>query len=321
MKAGWEARVKLREEKRKERERLEEIQRLDDEERTNNLAGWSSRLRAEHEAVLDRVKERKKRRAQLGDRKSAAAQNRMKSLASLAADSNSGKKRKKGDEEKDDGFGRDDSDWAVYRELGGDDSDAEEDDLAQVETLEAKLLQYDPKFTDDDTMEGRARVKNALLNAFVRGGNHGTYDPESLEQSYQINLNVERIRVPETWFQPSMFGVDSAGVGEIAGWLLNGFDDDTRARLMQCIVLSGGSTKLPNLHTRMRNTLTSVLPFRAPLKILGALDGADPRLEAWRGMAAWATTPEGRAARVTRAEYDEHGAEWLKEHAWGNVAV
>jgi actin-related protein 5 len=30
-----------------------------------------------------------------------------------------------------------------------------------------------------------------------------------------------------------MFGVDSAGVGEVAGWLLNGLDDDVRARLMQ----------------------------------------------------------------------------------------
>jgi len=286
------------------------------------------------------MKERKKRRAQLGDRKSAAAQNRMKSLASLAADLNGGKKRKKGEEEKDDGFGRDDSDWAVYRELGGDEgSDAEEDDLAQVETLEAKLLQYDPTFTDDDTMEGQVRLKNALLNAFVRGGTGGVYDPESMEQSYQIHLNVERIRVPETWFQPSMFGVDSAGVGEVAGWLLNGFEDDVRARLMQvstgvyldnvdrrltsfqCIVLSGGPTKLPNLQTRMRNTLTPVLPFRAPLKILGSLDNADPRLEAWRGMAEWATSAESRAARITRAEYDEHGSEWLKEHSWGNVAV
>jgi len=41
------------------------------------------------------MQERKQRRAQLGDRKSAAAQNRMKSIASLAADVNAGKKRKK----------------------------------------------------------------------------------------------------------------------------------------------------------------------------------------------------------------------------------
>lgn len=221
---------------------------------------------------------------------------------------------------------------------GEEGSDVEEDDLAQLETLEAKLLQFDPTFTDDDTLEGQVRVKNALLNAFVRGGNGGQYDPESMEHSYQIHLNVERIRVPETWFQPAMFGVDSAGIGEVAGWLLNGFDDDVRARLMQVsakfrtchhvhadnlqsIVLSGGSTKLPNLQSRMRNTLTPVLPFRAPLKILGSLDNADPRLEAWRGMAEWATSAEGRAARITRAEYDEHGSEWLKEHSWGNVAV
>jgi actin-related protein 5 len=90
--------------------------------------------------------------------------------------------------------------------------------------------------------------------------------------------------------------------------------------LHQCIVLSGGSTKLPNLQNRMRNALTPVLPFRAPLEILGSV-GADPRLEAWRGMAAWAGTPDAKAARITRAEYDEHGSEWIKEHAWGNVAI
>lgn len=50
--------------------------------------------------MIERIRERKKRRAQLGDRKSAAAQNRMKSIASLAADTNGGKKRKKGEEGK-----------------------------------------------------------------------------------------------------------------------------------------------------------------------------------------------------------------------------
>lgn len=53
----------------------------------------------------------------------------MKSIATLAAETNGGKKRKKGEDgewlervakltsERDDGFGRDDSDWAVYREI------------------------------------------------------------------------------------------------------------------------------------------------------------------------------------------------------------
>lgn len=71
------------------------------------------------------------------------------------------------------------------------------------------------------------------MNAFVRGGIEGRFDPEDLAQSHQLHLNVERIRVPETWFQPGMFGIDSAGIGEIAGWVLNGFEEEERRRLMQ----------------------------------------------------------------------------------------
>lgn len=36
-------------------------------------------------------------------------------------------------------------------------------------------------------------------------------------------------------------------------------------------------------------------------------------------MAEWSSTPEARNAAITRADYDEKGMEWLKEHAWGNV--
>lgn len=41
------------------------------------------------------MEERKKRKAQLGDRKSVAAQARMKTIANLAADAGPSKKRKK----------------------------------------------------------------------------------------------------------------------------------------------------------------------------------------------------------------------------------
>ena len=77
---------------------------------------------------MNKMKERKKRKEQLSDRKSLAAQNRMKSIAGLAADESKGvgsggggsvgganKRRKKGGE--DDGFGKSDADWAVYREI------------------------------------------------------------------------------------------------------------------------------------------------------------------------------------------------------------
>ncbi|WVQ93832.1 hypothetical protein IAU59_000910 [Kwoniella sp. CBS 9459] len=320
MKAGWEARVRAREEKRREKERMEEERRKEEEERETNLVGWSAKLKEEHEAIITSIQTRKKRRAQLGDRKSAASQSRMKSIANLAAEEKTSKKRKKGED--DDGFGMDDSDWAVYREIGGDDeSEAEEDDQTALQSIESRLLQYDPTFTEEMTLTGRAEAKNKLINAFVRGGIPPSqkYDPDDLQLHHQLHLNVERIRVPETWFQPSMWGIDSAGLGEVSGWVLNGFEEEERRRLMQCIFLTGGAANIPNLIPRMRNTLTPMLPFRAPLKVVTSLDGGDPRLEAWRGMAEWSRTEEAKSARVTRAEYDEFGGEWLKEHRWGNV--
>jgi actin-related protein 5 len=49
MKAGWEARVKVREEKKKEKDRLDDIQRQEEEFRQSDPTGWAAKLRAEQE--------------------------------------------------------------------------------------------------------------------------------------------------------------------------------------------------------------------------------------------------------------------------------
>lgn len=67
------------------------------------------------QALMTRIKERARRRAALSDRKSAAAQARMKSIANLANDDRVPKKKRKGGGE--DMFGADDADWAIYRKI------------------------------------------------------------------------------------------------------------------------------------------------------------------------------------------------------------
>lgn len=118
MKAGWEARVKIREEKQREKERVAEEQRKEEEERLTDPDGWARKLRLQHEVrparlgrnvsvrllmpaqnVINRIEERKKMKSQRKDRKSVASQNRMKTIANLAAEEkvSTSKKRKKGD--------------------------------------------------------------------------------------------------------------------------------------------------------------------------------------------------------------------------------
>ena len=96
IKAGFEARARARREKEKAQEERAAEERKEDEERAANPSAWVARVRGEHASVMERVKERNRRKAALGDRKSAAAQARMKNIASLAADERVGKKRRKG---------------------------------------------------------------------------------------------------------------------------------------------------------------------------------------------------------------------------------
>ncbi|KAF8885250.1 chromatin remodeling complex subunit [Gymnopilus junonius] len=102
LKAGWEARARARKEKEREKEEREREEKKEEEERIWTLA------------LMAKIKDRARRKAALGDRKSAAAQARMKSIATLAGDDRvpKAKKRKGGGE---DMFGADDADWAIYR--------------------------------------------------------------------------------------------------------------------------------------------------------------------------------------------------------------
>ncbi|GAA5828704.1 hypothetical protein JCM3770_003497 [Rhodotorula araucariae] len=229
----------------------------------------------------------------------------------------------------DDGFGANDADWAVYREIGtGDDSEDEEDEQDALQSIEARLLEHDPHFTEDDTASRQALRKHQLLNAFVRGlapdDPLDTYDPESAEHNSQLHVNVERVRVPEVLWQPHMGGLDQAGLGEIVEHVLRGFSPPERDRLTSNIFLTGGNTLIPSFSSRLSSALRPSLPVGAPLRISAPADA----LDAWRGLARWTGSGSGsgsasadaRRAFVTRAEYDEKGAEWFKEHGWGNRA-
>ena len=95
LKAGYEARERAKREKEREREERAAEEKRDGEERDRDLSGWAAKLRREQEAIMTRIKERTRRKAALTDRKSAASQARMKSIANLAADDRLPKKRRK----------------------------------------------------------------------------------------------------------------------------------------------------------------------------------------------------------------------------------
>lgn len=309
MKAGWEARVRARREKEREREEKEAEEQKEAEERERDLVGWTVRLRKEHEATMARVKERNRRKAALSDRKSAVAQARMKNIASLAADDRVPKKRRKAGGE--DMFGADDDDWAIYRKINtASVSSDEEEDIARLETVEAKLLAYDPSFATEHTYAARIQARSALIQAF-----RPIYAEGDAAGAARIHLSTERWRACETWFSPSMAGVDAAGLGEVIQNVLARFNEDEKGRLVNNVMVTGASSQLPELIPRLHNTIRPILPPEMTLNISQA---QDPALDAWRGMAKCALDSDLWRYAITNAEYHEWGGERIRRWWGGN---
>jgi len=310
LKAGYDARMRARKEKEEERKAKEEDEKREKEERENDPKAWSEKLRKEHDAIMDRLTERKKRKAALQDRKSAAAQARMKSIANLANDQPSSRKKRKGGN--DDMFGADDADWAIYRKINnGNASSSEDEDQINLASVEARLLTHDPNFALNQTFASLTAKKSALMTSF-----RPPYEDGDVEGAHRLHLNVERWRVPESWFDPSQAGADFAGLGEVIEGVLRGFGASDRDRLVKNIFLTGGPSLMPGLPSRLLSTIRPILPPGTPLFVNSA---ADPRLDAWHGMASFSRTEEFAKVSVTKAEYDEFGGERIKRW-WGSNA-
>ncbi|KAH7875434.1 uncharacterized protein C8R40DRAFT_1045074, partial [Lentinula edodes] len=326
LKAGYEARLRARKERElkaikdcketAEREKQRELEeRLDFEAREADLEGWARKLKGEQEALMTRIKNRAKRRAAMSDRKSAAKQERMKNIANLAAadekmlgGSGTSKKGGKGTE---DMFGADDADWAIYRKINTTTtiSSDEEEDLAQLQQIEQKLLTHDPTFTNQHTHASIVSQRSALLNAF-----RPVYEEGDGAGNTRIHLTTERWRVCEAWFSPSIAGVDSAGLGEVIQNILSRFGEEEKRRLVKNIFLSGSPSQIPDIAPRLYSTLRPLFPVEMPIEIRSA---NDPALDAWRGMAKFAKTEEFATVGMSKAEYEEMGGERLKRW-WGS---
>lgn len=315
MKSNHEARARAKAEKEKEKARIAEEQRVDTEKRESNLEGWLQDRRTARAAMLQKMKDRERLKTDLGNRKSLASQMRMKSIANLASDTPTKKRRRGGD---DDNFGANDDDWGVYRQIatGEQSDDEEEEDLGpSLKALEADLLKYDPDFTDQHTLDAQTDWTKSLVHAFLRGPR--PFDPGNQQEIHQLHLNVERIRVPEVVFQPSIAGLDQAGIVEsmadILSHRLSGISD--QSDILKDIFLTGGNTLFKHFDERLREDLRSVLPAASPLHVRRAGNAA---LDAWKGAARWAGGSQWKAAAITKEEYFERGPEYLK--VWVSLA-
>ncbi|EEB08674.1 actin-like protein Arp5 [Schizosaccharomyces japonicus yFS275] len=313
MKANYDARIRAKAEKAKElaaeQQRLEEDRRLREEE----FPIWVTQKREQYSKLLYKLSENKRLRKELNDRKSHASQMRMKNLANLVSERPTHKRRRRTNQE--DNFGANDEDWSAYRDvMTADQLDSEIERLMEeIYALEKQLLEYDTEFTDEQTYDVVHDPKKTLIYAYTHGNTD--YDSSNVAQNYQLHLNVERIRVPEIVFRPSIAGLDQAGVIEIIRTMLQDTELNVDNKLMSNILLTGGMSLLPGFVERIKNELKAILPTGTALNVKRA---QDPSLDAWKGASSWSVTEKFKQSCITREEFTEKGMDYIKEHALGN---
>ncbi|GJZ30267.1 actin [Tanacetum coccineum] len=88
----------------------------------------------------------------------------------------------------------------------------------------------------------------------------------SVEKSFElpygqvITIGAERFRCPEVLFQPSMIGMEAAGIHETTYNSIMKCDVDIRKDLYRNIVLSGGTTMFLGIADRISKEITALAP-------------------------------------------------------------
>eukprot|EP00808_Paulinella_micropora_P024627 g5571.t1 len=270
-------------ERQAERDEKARQESLLEEEYAKNPEEYVSDLRKKREELL-RVREKRKRDQADSRHRRIQSKQRLHLLASTVT-------------REDSSFGEGDGDWDIYRVTakGGAESESEEEkkELAEYERL---LRKFAPEFLQEEKQKPQ----------------------QSQAEYFQVRMQLERVRCAEVIFQPSLIGVNQAGLGHCMGRTLDSIEPQLASLLASNVFVCGGNSSYPSFCSRLETELRERLPTGTAINIQRALD---PVYDTWLGACAFANSSSFPSALFTRSLYDEAGTDYLKDHPFSNPMI
>ena len=135
-------------------------------------------------------------------------------------------------------------------------------------------------------------------------------DSSECEKSYEmpdgqvITLGNERFRCPEALFDPSLLGMEAAGIHEFTYNSIMKCDMDIRRELYANIVMSGGTTMYPGIADRINKEIVALAPPGVKVKVIAP---PERKYSVWIGGSILASLTTFQQMWITKEEYDESG--------------
>ncbi|OMJ68678.1 hypothetical protein SteCoe_33803 [Stentor coeruleus] len=252
--------------KAKTQEAQEKIEKI----KQSDPEGYLKDLHKQRSEILQRIDDRKKLKIKLQNRNSRSSQRRLRVIADLSTEKTS-----------DDNFGSKDQDWNIYREICNDNQDDEEDKILLLD-IDTQISSIDKNHIT--TLGDTWRIPTA--------------------EDYQILLEVDRIRPAEIIFQPSIIGLDQAGLCQTLDQVFRLFPYEQAKKLESCVFVTGASAFFPGFIERIEDEVMKMRPCGNKIVVEKAWD---LELDAWRGASEFCLTKEFEETSVGREEYKEFG--------------
>jgi len=119
-----------------------------------------------------------------------------------------------------------------------------------------------------------------------------------------ITVGNERFRCPEALFQPSLIGLEAAGVHQTTFNSIMKCDVDIRKDLYANIVLSGGTTMFNGIGERMDKEIIALAPPTMKIKVVAP---PERKYSVWIGGSILASLSTFASMWIAKEEYDESG--------------
>jgi len=119
-----------------------------------------------------------------------------------------------------------------------------------------------------------------------------------------VTIANERFRIPEGLFNPSLIGKEVSGIQDVVYQCVNKCDIDLRKPLFENVVLSGGTTMLPGIDSRLETELNALVPDLIKPKVSGP---PERKYSVWIGGSILCSLPSFEDMWITKKEYEEFG--------------